>query len=394
MAQKPNIKNTNTSTKRKRKTRVIKKTLKRNTLIRNLLIVLLIALIVFGIVSFFTYKQESAKSINNKTPITTNKYTNEEVMKEVISTLDSQKQDKSLKNIEEQKKEKSFLEYQKKIEQDYENTQKKALQEIKEDKERKKEKEPSVYKIEEEIIGDTSKIKEKDKKIITKKDTYKHDSKTKPKLVIIIDDVVTLSQKNKILNIGYPITMSFLPPNIHHKNSAKIAQDLPFYMIHFPMQASKNFKNTENETLNILDSYEDIEKKVKQLREWYPQATYTNNHTGSVFTSNYDSMDKLFKALKKYNFIFVDSRTTAESVAKELTIKYDMPYIARNIFLDNERTFSAIQKQLKTAIKTAKKDGYAIAIGHPYDITIQVLKESKSILKDIEPIFLNQLPYL
>ena len=71
----------------------------------------------------------------------------------------------------------------------------------------------------------------------------------------------------------------------------------------------------------------------------YPKAIYANNHTGSIFTQNEVAMDNLFRALKKYNFIFVDSRTTAKSVAKKYAIKYGMPYIVRNTFLDNERNF-------------------------------------------------------
>ena len=59
-------------------------------------------------------------------------------------------------------------------------------------------------------------------------------------------------------------------------------------------------------------------KKGKQLREWYPNAIYTNNHTGSVFTENEEAMDRLLKALKKHNFIFVDSRTSSKSVAKNM----------------------------------------------------------------------------
>jgi uncharacterized protein len=165
-------------------------------------------------------------------------------------------------------------------------------------------------------------------------------------------------------------------------------------MIHFPMQASSAFKGPEINTLNANDSYETIEKRVKQLRAWYPNAVYTNNHTGSVFTENDEAVDKLFKALKKYNFIFVDSRTSSKSVVKKYAKKYNMPYIVRNTFIDNDRNFSAIQNQLKKAIEIAKKQGYAIAIGHPHNITLQVLKESKHLLKDVEPIFIYQLPYL
>ena len=105
-------------------------------------------------------------------------------------------------------------------------------------------------------------------------------------------------------------------------------------------------------------------------------------------------MNRLFKALKKYNFVFVDSRTTAKSVAKKYAIKYGMPYIVRNTFLDNEKDYKYIQNQLKKVIKIAKKRGYAIAIGHPHSMTMKVLRESKHLLKDVQPVYINQLPYL
>ncbi len=71
-----------------------------------------------------------------------------------------------------------------------------------------------------------------------------------------------------------------------------------------------------------------------------------------------------------------------------------MPYIVRNTFIDNDRDFKSIQNQLKKAIDIAKKQGYAIAIGHPHTVTLEVLKDSKSLFKEVEPIFINQLPYL
>ena len=259
----------------------------------------------------------------------------------------------------------------------------KKVEEIKEEKSKEKQKEKEVVK---------NKIDEKS--IITQKDTFSYDKKSKPKIAIVIDDVTTQDQKDKILNMGYKINMAFLPPISGHPNSAKIALNLPFYMIHFPMQASSAFKNEEPNTLKITDSYETIEKRVKQLRDWYPNAIYTNNHTGSVFTENEEAMDKLFRALKRHNFIFVDSRTSNKSVAKKYAKKYDMPYIVRNTFIDNEQKYQYVQNQLKQAIEIAKKNGYSIAIGHPHNVTLQVLKDSKHLLKDVEPIFINQLPYL
>ncbi|WP_434242607.1 divergent polysaccharide deacetylase family protein [Aliarcobacter cryaerophilus] len=324
-------------------------------------------------------------------------YTNDEIMEEIIQNLNPDIKNNILeKDLEEEKTKKESFEEE--LKKDISKEVFERQKEIEKSKIEQKIETKQSKEIEDEIIEEKSQIEKpitKQKKdLITKKDNYKYDLKTKPKLVIIIDDVVSKTQKDKILNIGYPITMAFLPPISGHKESAIIAQNLPFHMIHFPMQASKNFKNIEVNTLNISDSYETIEARVKQLRVLYPNATYTNNHTGSVFTENYEAMDKLFRALKKYNFIFVDSRTTPNSVAKELSIKYQMPYIVRDTFLDNNRSFTAIQNQLKDAIRVAKKQGFAIAIGHPYEVTFQVLKESKNLLNDVEPIFLNKLPYL
>ena len=103
-------------------------------------------------------------------------------------------------------------------------------------------------------------------------------------------------------------------------------------------------------------------------------------------------MEYLIKALIKYDFIFIDSRTTTKSVVKEVTEEFGMPYIARNIFLDNTKDFNYIQNQLKKAIIIAKKTGSAIAIGHPYPITMEVLKKSKHLLKDLDLVYVDKLP--
>lgn len=314
------------------------------------------------------------------------------------SYIEENKEDlnqKIINKIEEIKKSKEIIETQ--IAED----KKETIEQIKEkeniaDKEPLKEKKvvekKDTFPKYEEVKKDAKEYDEKS--IITSKDKFIFNQKNKAKLAIIIDDVSTQAQKNSILSIGYPVTMAFLPPANGHKQSAQIAQDVPFHMIHFPMQASSAFKGPEENTLKITDSYEQIEQRVKQLRAWYPKAKYTNNHTGSVFTENDEAMGRLYKALDKYGFIFVDSRTSAKSVAKKYSYKYNMPYIVRNTFLDNDRNFQAVQKQLLDAVRIAKKQGYAVAIGHPYDITIKVLKESKHLLKDVELIYLNKLPYL
>jgi len=212
----------------------------------------------------------------------------------------------------------------------------------------------------------------------------------KPKLAIIIDDVTTGYQIKNIHDIGYTVNMAFLPPTPRHKNSAKITNKLSQYMIHLPLQASSN-KYDEKNTLYIYSTLETIENRIKAVKKLYPKAKFLNNHTGSKFTSNQKAMDRLFQVLKKYNYTFIDSRTTAKSVASVSSKKYGVRLLSRNIFLDNKKDTKYIRKQLKKAIKIAKKHGSAIAIGHPYNITFKTLKNSKDLLKGIDLVFVNKL---
>jgi len=232
------------------------------------------------------------------------------------------------------------------------------------------------------------KVKEKIAKILPpKEEVVKED---KPKLVIIIDDVTTTYQIKKIKEIGYPVNMAFLPPTKNHPNSAKIAKSVDRYMIHLPLQASSS-RYEQEDTLHTYDPIEKIETRIQEIQELYPKAKYINNHTGSKFTADFEAMDKLLQVLKKYDYKFVDSRTTAHSVARKAAQKHNMKIHSRNIFLDNKKDKEYIQNQLKKAIKKAKKDGQAIAIGHPFNITFNTLRDSKHLLEGLELIYIEQL---
>lgn len=249
---------------------------------------------------------------------------------------------------------------------------------------------PPVVK--DEVVHKPVELPKDDTVIITPPSKPAQDvvASAKPKLAIIIDDVTTSNQIKKIKDIGYSVNISFLPPNDIHPNSAKIAKNLENYMIHLPLQASNN-RFDEDKTLHINDSIQTIENRIQELSKLYPKAKYINNHTGSKFTADQKAMEKLFLVLKKYHYTFVDSRTTANSKATQAANKYGVKLFSRNIFLDNEKDHAYIKKQLQKAINIAKKTGLAIAIGHPYDATFEVLKSSKNLLKDVEVVYVNQL---
>ena len=215
--------------------------------------------------------------------------------------------------------------------------------------------------------------------------------KGRAKLVIVIDDVATFEHASMIKSLGLKITPSIFPATKTHPDTPNIARTFEFYMIHLPMQA-KHFDSPEIGTLTINESFESMHEKIKKIRKDFPRAKYTNTHTGSRFTSDFDAMDKAYRALIEQGFVFVDSKTIAQTAVARAAKKHNQPYISRDIFLDDDPSASAIRRELVAAVNLAKKRGYAIAIGHPKKNTITVIKESKNnLLKDVDVVYLKDI---
>ena len=232
-----------------------------------------------------------------------------------------------------------------------------------------------------------------DKKSSTKTNEVKAAVKAgyKPRLVIIIDDVAYKHQADAIKSVNLKLTPSFFPATSAHPETPILARRFSFYMIHLPMQALGGFKGAEIGTLTVDDDYEKIAKKLQSIKRDFPNLKYINNHTGSRFTSDAAAMDRMMRAMRDENLIFVDSKTTSPTKVYGAAKKYSMPYIARDVFLDHDGSKAAVRKQLKYAVELAKKRSYAIAIGHPHKNTLEVLQESTKLLQEVEVVYLKDL---
>lgn len=213
---------------------------------------------------------------------------------------------------------------------------------------------------------------------------------TPAKLVIIIDDISYERDVKAIQSTGLPLVMSFLPPSPRHLESGRLAQQQNRSMVHLPLEAI-DFNDEEPFTLHVGDSEETIEKRVDVLKQLFPNARYFNNHTGSKFTGDRDSMEKLIRVLKKEGIQFVDSRTIGKTKVPEVSTLLGMRYIGRDVFLDHKDGVRNVKRQIKEAVEKAKEHGTAIAIGHPRPDTIQALKESKDILSEVQLVGIEQI---
>lgn len=264
-----------------------------------------------------------------------------------------------------------------------------ATQSAEKNEQEKIEKEKSK-KDEKAKFADTKKT---DKKSATETNEVKAAVKAgyKPRLVIIIDDVAYKHQADAIKAVNLKLTPSFFPATSAHPETPVLARRFSFYMIHLPMQALGGFKGAEIGTLTVDDDYEKIAKKLQSIKRDFPNLKYINNHTGSRFTSDAAAMDRMMRAVRDENLIFVDSKTTSPTKVYGAAKKYSMPYIARDVFLDHDGSKAAVRKQLKYAVELAKKRSYAIAIGHPHKNTLEVLQESAKLLQEVEVVYLKDL---
>jgi len=259
-------------------------------------------------------------------------------------------------------------------------------------KEPKTEKKSDLKPLLQQEITEEKKVqKEEVPKAVIAKEMTSLETIPKPKLAIIIDDVSKRSQLSEIKATGLKLTPSIFPPSKLSRTSHRLAEGLQHYMIHLPMESGSPQFNSQSKTLLTTFGTKEIEARVRELRELFPHARYINNHTGSVFTDDYDAMQRLYSTLRKEGFVFVDSRTIASTKVPKITEAYGDRYIARDVFIDNLQSIPYIHQQLQKAVIIAKKKGYAIAIGHPHKMTMRALNTAKDILQDVDLVYIDEL---
>ncbi len=212
----------------------------------------------------------------------------------------------------------------------------------------------------------------------------------RPRLAIIMDDVSTPEQGRMIKALPIRITPSIFPVTEDHPYTRRIAKMFHCYMVHTPMEAY-HYPNEEAHTLHVGDSLATVERRIAQIKRDFPRLTAINNHTGSRFTSDALSMDRLFCALQKYGIRFVDSRTSPRTQANRVAAAHGMRIWQRDVFLDNVDDVHAILDRLREAVRYARKHKVAIAICHPRPATFAALRASRKILHGVKVVTMEDL---
>ena len=107
-----------------------------------------------------------------------------------------------------------------------------------------------------------------------------------------------------------------------------------------------------------------------------PHVSGLNNHMGSALTQQTRAMDWLMDWMNDQGELyFVDSITSARSIALRSASEAGLRTIGRDVFLDTTVDADMIAKQFQRLIALARERGTGLAIGHPYPETLSVLRK-------------------
>ena len=202
---------------------------------------------------------------------------------------------------------------------------------------------------------------------------------------IVVDDMgISAKHTKEILSIHAPLTSSFLTYGENLNTYAKEALEAGHeIMIHVPMEPM-GAADLAPDTLKISMSDDEIKEAFLEMLAKFDgiEVKGINNHMGSLFTQSAPKLDIIMTVLKEKGLFFLDSKTTEYSQALEVSQIDEVPYIARDVFLDNENDYEKIKSRLEETEEIAEKTGFAVAICHPKSQTYEALKDWINGLKD------------
>jgi len=224
---------------------------------------------------------------------------------------------------------------------------------------------------------------------------HKQLERTLPRrIAIIIDDMgyrAALGQR--AIELPGALTYAILPfaPNSLTLAKAAHARGKEL-MLHAPMSNIRGLPLDEGALTNEMD-YQTFVSTLEQNLDALPFIRGVNNHMGSALTQTAQPMRWLMSALKQRRLYFVDSRTSAASQAWAIAREHQVPTLQRDVFLDHNRDPVAIARAFERLLHIARRNGSALAIGHPYPETLAFLEYTlaSETMVDIELVSVSTL---
>ncbi|MDB5360129.1 MAG: mapP2 [Rhodospirillales bacterium] len=198
-----------------------------------------------------------------------------------------------------------------------------------------------------------------------------------PMIAIVIDDMgLDRKRSAEVMTLPGPLTLSFMTyAEDLAKQTATGRAHGDEIMLHMPMEPqARHVDPGPNALVTGLDDTE-LRRRVIWGLGRIDGFVGVNNHMGSKFTESQPGMAIVLDQLRARGLFFLDSRTTPHSVGLATARQMGVASVGRDIFLDNFMTNPEVARELAQTEAVARKNGVAIAIGHPHDATIAELRQ-------------------
>ncbi|SFL79280.1 divergent polysaccharide deacetylase family protein [Pelosinus propionicus] len=223
----------------------------------------------------------------------------------------------------------------------------------------------------------------------------KYDGSIKGKMAIIIDDFGYNKESiSAFAALNRPITFAVIPYRpFSNEAAAKGLSSGNQVILHLPMEPLSQSAQSEELTVSVNMSDEEIQSMVKQAIQSVPGIIGVNNHQGSRATADRRVMKDVLAVLKANHLFFVDSRTNSQSIAAETAKQMGIQTGENQLFLDNTDEVSAVKAKLRTALDMASQHGTVTVIGHARMNTAIAVKEMIPEIESqgIQLVFVSQL---
>lgn len=197
------------------------------------------------------------------------------------------------------------------------------------------------------------------------------------KLALIVDDCGQwIDTERGFIALGIPVTLSVLPDVPYAGVVAREASAAgKGVMLHLPMETLSGMNPGPGKVTTEMSDSQIVAQVEADLAQ-VPLAHGVNNHEGSKASADERVMRAVIGVLaQRGNLFFIDSRTNAASVGEETAQEMGVPTAARDVFLDNRSEVAYSEAQLLEAAAIARRNGSAIAIGHPRQSTLEAVRE-------------------
>lgn len=187
-------------------------------------------------------------------------------------------------------------------------------------------------------------------------------------LVFVIDDAgMNAEYTKRYASLPFPLTIAVLPKLLHSKDCAYIVRSSGKELIlHQPMQSLNHNLDPGPGKISVDMSFSQISSIINEnLAEIGPGVKGLNNHEGSEVTEDVLRIGAVLDVCLENKIYFLDSRTTANTKAPQAALERDMTIFEKSgPYIDNIVSREAMLKEIYKSLEAANKNGSSIVIAH------------------------------